>query len=62
MTMKKKMDSKDWLALIGFMACLALLGLFQEFLLQLPWFVGIPLSTLAFFIFLYLVAKDWIKF
>ena len=60
--MKKKMEDKDWLAIIGFMTCLALLGLLQEFLLQLPWFVVIPISTLVFFIFLYICAKDRIIF
>lgn len=55
--MRVKMDGKDYLAVIGFLTCLALLGLLQEFLLQLPWFVSLPLSALVLFIFLYLALK-----
>ena len=53
--MKKKMDSKVWLTLIGVISCLALLGLLQELLLQLPYFVSIPLTVLIVCIPLFLL-------
>tara|TARA_B000000557_G_scaffold191122_1_gene156750 strand:- start:393 stop:575 length:183 start_codon:yes stop_codon:yes gene_type:complete len=53
--MKKKMDSKVWLTLIGVIICLALLGLLQELLLQLPYFVSIPLTVLIVCIPLFLL-------